>query len=200
MRLAPRLIMVAVVALALGGCQSADDAPPSLMPVIGPGGARKQAKVTRPSQQPAPMKVIQAPVWQPKPTPGTDRTAARSDDATPVQQLPPFEVHERRFSNFGLSVITNVGVMRGGPIAWMRVGQVVSGSSADRSGVRPGDEILAIDDALLAEVSREQMLQAFFGREKNDTVKLVLFGGKDLVPRIVVLKAGQSGVELPRAK
>src|SRR4051812_19666598 len=77
---------------------------------------------------------------------------AASATTDPVVQLPRFEVRERKgICEFGLSVVTNVGVVFGGKIKWMRVGDVLPGSAAALAGLQTQDEIASIDGSPLTE-------------------------------------------------
>jgi PDZ domain len=103
--------------------------------------------------------------------------------------LPKFEVHEKGFTDFGISIVTNFGVVQGKAIEWIRVGTVSPGSSAASLGLETDDEILAIDGRLLSKMTRGEMLHVFFERESGDELKLLVMGTKMALPRFVVLKA-----------
>src|SRR3954469_19933940 len=91
---------------------------------------------------------------------GGGNTMAADATEAGVVQLPRYEVRERKgISEFGLSIVTNLGVVFGGAVKWMRVGQVVAGSSASLAGLQTDDEIITIDGVKVAEFHRRQMLE-----------------------------------------
>ena len=122
-------------------------------------------------------------------------TMAPAEETNPskddVVHLPRFEVREggAKFTDFGMSVVTNFGVVFGGKIAWMRVGTVVPGSSAALLGLHPDDEIFAIDEVKLADLSRRQMLETFFHRKRGDRIKLLVRDHRTRHLRLVELSA-----------
>jgi hypothetical protein len=103
-------------------------------------------------------------------------------------QLPKFTVTQKSFANFGLSVVTNTEVLRGGDIEWMRVGIVLPGSAADRAGLRAGTEILAINGWPVSKLTREDMLHALFEQEPGGAVRLLVTSRQfGLLPLFVLL-------------
>jgi hypothetical protein len=106
-------------------------------------------------------------------------------------RLPRLEVRERKgVSEFGLTIVTNLGVVFGGKIKWPRVGDVVPGSSAAHAGLVCDDEIILIDGAARNEFTRRAMLEKFFGRAPGTTLTLMIRGGPRRQFREVQLKTG----------
>lgn len=92
-----------------------------------------------------------------------------------VVQLPRFEVREKKgLSDFGMSVVTNFGVLWGGKIKWLRVGVVAPGSPAALAGLNTDDEIFRIDDEIVAQLRRAAMLRYFFGRPPEARIRLLV--------------------------
>ncbi|HWA09321.1 MAG TPA: PDZ domain-containing protein [Opitutaceae bacterium] len=120
--------------------------------------------------------------------------AAPSSDAQ-VERLSPFFVRETRISNFGLSIVTNFGVIWGGKIKWMRVGQVAPGSAAAEAHLNPDDEIFMINGRPRSGMSRDTMLGIFFERRLGDTVSLELRDSRTRLLRLVVLTVNAKGLE-----
>jgi predicted metalloprotease with PDZ domain len=107
------------------------------------------------------------------PAPGGFAAANPTEPA--VVQLPRYEVRERKgISEFGLSIVTNFGVIFGGRVKWMRVGQVVAGSSAALAGLQSDDEVMSIDGLKVTEFHRRQMLEKFFGRAPGASLVLLI--------------------------
>jgi hypothetical protein len=104
-------------------------------------------------------------------------------------EMPAYAVQESAFTDFGMSVKTNMEVKWGGYVAWMQVSGVVLESSAAKQGLRPTDRILAIDDRLIAKFNRDAMLEVLFQRKTGDKVKLLVLGAKQALPRFVTLTA-----------
>ncbi len=107
-----------------------------------------------------------------------------------VVSLPRFEVREKSVTDFGMSVVTNFGVLFGRKIAWMRVGTVVPGSSASLAGLKTDDVILALDEHPVNEIGRAAMLETFFNRPFGARVKLLVRDTHPRRYRMVELTAG----------
>jgi C-terminal processing protease CtpA/Prc len=104
-------------------------------------------------------------------------------------QMPRFEVRERRgICEFGLSIVTNVGVLFGGRIKWMRVGDVAAGSPAALAGLQTQDEIFLIDDVPLQDFNRRKMLEKFFGRPPGAKLSLMVRSGPSRLWRNIRLQ------------
>ena len=112
-------------------------------------------------------------------------------DQDSIVHLPRFEVHAGRASitDFGMSVVTNFGVLFDGPVKWMRIGIVVAGSSADSLGLAKDDQIALIDRQKVTDYSRSQMLQTFFHRKPGERVALVVREARTKRWRLVELRA-----------
>jgi S1-C subfamily serine protease len=125
-------------------------------------------------------------------SPWVGGTSAVPADATAeIGHLPRFEVRERKgISAFGLTIVTNLGVVFGGKIKWLRVGDVVPGSSAAKAGLATNDEILLIDGVARNDFNRRTMLEKFFGRAPGATMTLMIRGGPRRQFREVQLKTG----------
>jgi hypothetical protein len=93
-------------------------------------------------------------------------------DGQKTEHLGLFFVRETRISDFGFSVVTNFGVVWGGRIKWLRVGQVAPGSAAALAQLNPEDEIFMVDGQPRSGMSRETMLKIFFQRKLGDRVSL----------------------------
>ncbi len=102
-----------------------------------------------------------------------------------------YEVRESALSDFGMSVKTNFGVKWGGDVEWMLVTAVAVASSAAQAGLAPGDRLLAIDGRLIAEMNRDAMLEALFHRKKGETVRVLVLGRGQALPRFVTLTASR---------
>ena len=100
-------------------------------------------------------------------------------------------MRESAFSDFGMSVRTNLEVKGGGRIEWMVVTRVAADSSAARRGIAPGDQILAIDGRKITEMDRDAMLEALFQRKKGDRSRLLLLGHREALPRFLDLVANR---------
>jgi len=116
-------------------------------------------------------------------------------DGSRVEHLAPFVVKETKVSDFGMSIVTNFGVIWGGEIKWMRVGKVVPGSAAALAHLNPDDEIAMIDAQPRSGMSRGTMLAIFFRRKIGDTVSLELRDSQTHRLRLVVLKVNGRGLE-----
>jgi hypothetical protein len=175
-------------ALLLGGCQ-------------GPSGETHN--------QPAPFKLN--PSRSVEITPADDeftqhrdspeavgRSRRRPESGTPTEfserevfALPKLTVSRKGLLNFGLSVVTNAEVARGGAIEWMRVGVVLPGSPAARQGLFTGIEILALDNIPIASLTREEMLHLLFERESGEQLRLLVYSRHfGALPRFVTLGQG----------
>lgn len=119
----------------------------------------------------------------------TDSGAMTAAAEAPVV-LPRFEVREKEITDFGMSVVTNLGVLFGRKITWMRVGAVVPLSSATLAGLKTNDEILSINDVPLAKISRREMLSTFFSRPFGARVKLLVKDANTRHLRFVEMAAG----------
>lgn len=124
----------------------------------------------------------------------TTSPAAEKDD---IIHLPRFEVRENgsKISDFGMSVVTNFGVLFGGKIKWMRVGTVVPGSSAAALGLATDDQIALINEKKVTALTRSQMLHTFFHRKVGDRVKLLVRDDRTKLWRAVELKANEHRIE-----
>jgi hypothetical protein len=122
-------------------------------------------------------------------------TEGTPPDDGEVKHLAPFVVKETKISDFGLSIVTNFGVIWGGKIEWMRVGKVVPGSAAALAQLNPDDEIALIDGQPRSGMSRETMLRIFFQRKMGDIVSLELRDSRTHRLRLVVLKVNRQGLE-----
>jgi hypothetical protein len=120
--------------------------------------------------------------------------ASRPDEGK-VEQLAPFVVKETKVSDFGLSIVTNFGVMWGGKIKWMRVGKVIPGSAAALAHLNPDDEIALIDGRPHSGMGRDEMLRIFFQRNVGDTVSLELRDSRTHQLRLVLLRVNRKGLE-----
>src|SRR5581483_10508364 len=101
------------------------------------------------------------------------RASAENGDAD-AQALPAFEVREAAFTDFGMSVRTNLSVKWGEPVAWMRVGAVQPLSSAAAARLGAGDRILALDGHLVTGLGRAAMLAALFERHRGDRLQALV--------------------------
>lgn len=125
------------------------------------------------------------------------RTQVRATAATPgmagpvegdIIELPKFVVTEKGFVQFGLSVVTNAEVKRGGRITWMRVGLVIPGSLAARNKLDTWDQILALDGVIVTELDREGMLRALFQKHSGERLTLhILARRHGMLPAVVRL-------------
>ncbi|HEX2854630.1 MAG TPA: PDZ domain-containing protein [Opitutaceae bacterium] len=106
-------------------------------------------------------------------------------------KLPSYEVRESAFSDFGMSVRTNMEVKWGASVEWMLVIGVDAGSSAAKLNLSVGDRILAIGGRLVAELSRDEMLAALFQRKKGERVEFLVLGVRQSLPRFVTLTANR---------
>jgi hypothetical protein len=125
-----------------------------------------------------------------------------TDGGTPtvsevIVPLPRFEVRESgmRVTDFGMSVVTNFGVLFGGKIQWMRVGTVVPGSSAALRGLAMDDQIALIGDTKVSDFSRSLMLHTFFHRKLGDRIRLLVRDGRTGRWRFVELSANEKRIE-----
>lgn len=108
-------------------------------------------------------------------------------------KLPSYEVRESAFSDFGMSVRTNLEVKWGANVEWMLVIGVDRGSSAAKLDLKLGDRILAIDGKLVSDLSRDAMLAALFQRKKGERVQFLILGVRESLPRFVTLMANRPG-------
>lgn len=106
-------------------------------------------------------------------------------------KLPAHEVRESAFSDFGMSVKTNLEVKWGGDVEWMLVIGVDPGSSAAQRNLRVGDRILAMDRKPIPELSRDAMLAALFQRKKGERAEFLILGKGQPLPRFVSLMANR---------
>src|SRR5438045_3708227 len=121
---------------------------------------------------------------------------AATNEAAPdtIVHLPRYEVRDHAISDFGMSIVTNFGVLFGGGIKWMTVGQVVPGSSAALAGLRTGDGILTINDRPLTELNRKSMLATFFARPIGTRLRLMVRQAHNRHFQIVELKANRERI------
>lgn len=112
-----------------------------------------------------------------------------------IVELPEYKVQAKGISDFGMSIRTNPGVLWGGSVGRMRVGEVVPDSAAAMAGLKRGQWILEVDGAPVAELRRGSMLRKFFRREVGDriTLKVSDYGGKN--PYIVELAVNPKRIE-----
>ena len=115
------------------------------------------------------------------------RTPAKAT-GVPVD-LPVYEVRESAFTDFGMSVRTNLAVKWGDSVEWMEVSGVAPGTSAAKQHLSPGDRILAIDGELITKFGRDSMLGALFQRKAGDRAVLLLLSPQQGLPRYVTLTA-----------
>lgn len=94
-------------------------------------------------------------------------------------------------TDFGLTVVTNKGVSQGGPIEWIVIGGIAPGSSAAFARLAAGDEILAIDGVVVAELKRDVTRWGLFQRRPGDRIRLLVSTPAHMVPYFVVLTAGR---------
>lgn len=115
--------------------------------------------------------------------------ALRAADEDKPAPLSPFFVRETRISDFGLSIVTNFGVVWGGQIKWMKVGEVMPGTAAALASLHPGDEIFMIDGQPRSGMSRDTMLKIFFQRQSGELVSLEVRDVRTRLLRLVRLRA-----------
>lgn len=105
-----------------------------------------------------------------------------------IVQLPKFVVKEKGFVDFGFSIITNEEVLRGKPVKWVQIGVVLPDSIADRHDLSTGMKIIAIDNILVTDLRRDDLLHLLYERESGDHVRLlVLSRATGLLPTFVDL-------------
>ena len=105
-----------------------------------------------------------------------------------ILQLPKFVVNEKGFIDYGFSIITNEEVLRGKPVKWVQIGVVLPDSIADRSSLTTGMKIIAIDNILVTDLHRDDLLHLLFERESGEHVRLlVLSRATGLLPTFVDL-------------
>lgn len=121
------------------------------------------------------------------------RETRRQEAAAPTATLEAYEVRESAFSDFGMSVRTNLEVKWGGGVAWMLVSAVEPGSSAARRGIVAGDRILAIDGRAVTELGRDAMLDVLFHRKKGEAARMLVLAQGEALPRFLTLVASPPG-------
>lgn len=105
-----------------------------------------------------------------------------------ILQLPKFVVKEKGFVDYGFSIITNEEVLRGKPVKWVQIGVVLPDSIADRHNLTTGMKIIAIDNILVTDLRRDDLLHLLFERESGERVRLlVLSRATGLLPTFVDL-------------
>ena len=105
-----------------------------------------------------------------------------------IVQLPKFVVNEKGFVDYGFSIITNEEVLRGKPVKWVQIGVVLPDSIADRHNLTSGMKIIAIDNILVTDLLRDDLLHLLFERESGEHVRLlVLSRATGLLPTFVDL-------------
>jgi len=103
-------------------------------------------------------------------------------------QLPKFVVKEKGFVDYGFSIITNEEVLRGKPVQWVQIGVVLPGSIADRHHLTTGMKIMAIDNIMVTDLRRDDLLHLLYEREPGERVRLlVLSRSLGLLPIFVEL-------------
>jgi predicted metalloprotease with PDZ domain len=105
--------------------------------------------------------------------------------------LPPFEVRESGFTNFGISILTNKAVATGGKVEWMIVSAVAPGSGASLAGLSPGDRIYSIDGESVVKFSKAQMLSTFFHKTIGTELRLEVADPRTQARRIVTLTCNE---------
>ena len=106
-------------------------------------------------------------------------------------EMEAYEVREAAFTDFGMSVRTNLAVKWGEPVEWMKVIGVQPESSAASQNLRPGDRIMAIDGQPVTKFDRDAMLEVLFQRKSGDRAELLLLGAGQVLPRFVTLTAAK---------
>jgi membrane-associated protease RseP (regulator of RpoE activity) len=170
----PNLIVALLLAAEGAGCVAPQKA---ALGVVGDAGSREVSGGTSASTQ----------------TSGASSGPQPPKVGTAPSTLAAYEVRESAFSDFGMSVKTNLEVSWGGAVEWMFVTRVAAGSSASNVGLAPGDRILAIDGRTVSEMDREAMLAALFQRKKGDQSRLLVLGQREALPRFVTLVANRPG-------
>ena len=134
-----------------------------------------------------------SPPSAPAPTSAKPAAARRVQprDGDPASALPVYEVRESAFTDFGMSVKTNVEVKWGDAVAWMEVSSVAPDSSAAKKGLRPGDRILALDGELITKFGRDSMLEALFQRKAGERAELLVMNTGQALPHYVTLTAAK---------
>jgi predicted metalloprotease with PDZ domain len=128
-------------------------------------------------------------------TPSAAASVTASSPRKPVKapgepfELPAYAVRESAFTDFGMSVKTNLAVKWGDGVEWMEVSGVVRESSAAKQHLQAGDRILAIDGQLITKFGRDSMLDALFQRKAGDRVELLVMSAGQALPRYVTLTA-----------
>lgn len=113
-----------------------------------------------------------------------------------IVQLPKFVVQERGFVDFGFSIITNEEVLRGKPVKWVQIGVVLPDSIADRHDLGTGMKIIAIDNILVTDLRRDDLLHLLYERESGEHVRLLVLSRRfGLLPLFIDL--GGAAVPLP---
>lgn len=174
----PKALFLLVSTLLLTGCQSAPETRDTSSASFRPG--RSESVEITPANADFEQQRKRA----------KSSAAGKSDGMTEgdIVELPRFVVTQKAFLNFGLSVVTNAEVQRGGKIEWMRVGLVIPGSLAAQNNVAPWDQVLAIDGVMVTELDREGMLQALFQKSAGERVTLLIMARRNgLLPVFVTL-------------
>jgi len=94
-------------------------------------------------------------------------------------------------TDFGLSLVTNKGVRQGAPIQWIVITEIAPRSHAEMVDLMRGDEIMAVDGVMLAELPRDTMLRGLFGRQAGDRIRLLVYKPTQTLPYFVELIAGR---------
>ncbi len=165
----PRIIL-APLAFAMFGCATKPSDAPAAAPLTATLGSKEENHSSLPAVKSGP----------------------RSHEASAPVTLAAFEVKEAAFSDFGMSVKTNLEVQWGGAIEWMQVSAVATASSAAKAGLVAGDRILAIDGRTIGEMHRDGMLGALFGREKGEASRMLVLSRNEGLPRFIRLVANPS--------
>jgi hypothetical protein len=167
-----------LAALSLTGCQSAPEARDSSSASFRPGRSESVEITPAHADFEKERKRVKS------------SATGKSDSmtASDIVELPKFVVTQKAFLDFGLSVVTNAEVQRGGKIKWVRVGVVIPGSLADQNNLMPWDQILAIDRVMVTELDREAMLQLLFEKSAGERLTLLVMSRRNgLLPVFVTL-------------
>ncbi len=176
----PFSAIASVIAVVVSGCTATPrEAGPTSVPA------------DRPASEPA---LLSGPQGAPRQSPGAVGQSPGPVAQSDAVALKAYEVKESAFSDFGMSLRTNLDVTWGGMVEWMRVSAVDPGSSAARIGLRAGDRILAIDGQQVNTLDRDTMLARFFQRKRGEVSELLVMRQKDSLPRFVRLVANRPGV------
>ena len=174
-----RLLFPLLAVLLLAGCQSPDTGRAASADVQ--ADARHSGEITPGS--PA------YNAWRTKARSGrAGKTEADVITEGEILQLPKFVVSEKGFVDYGFSIITNEEVLRGKPVKRVQVGVVLPGSIADRYQLTTGMKIIAIDNILVTDLHRDDLLHLLYEREAGEHVRLlVLSRAIGLLPTFVDL-------------